>query len=257
MTIKYMYAAVFAVVISCLMACKKDNQETGIKEKGTFTLEFENTVSGKPLVLNSQNYINAHGDSYTISTFKYYVSNVKLSKADGSSFNIPESYILVDASKPSSSFVKMVDIPAGDYTGIAYTIGVDKERNLAGAQTGALDPALGMFWTWNSGYIFVKLEGKSPQSTAADNSLTFHIGGIVEPNNTIRTFSTAFSSANPLRIRHDKIPQIHFKVDAGSLFNGKQNISFANLNFTMGGAKSVIIADNYAGNLFQLDHIHN
>lgn len=239
------------------MACKKDHQEVEIKEKGTFTLEFENTVSGKPLVLNSQNYINGHGDSYTISVFKYYVSNVKLSKADGSIFNIPESYILVDASKPSSSFIKMADIPAGDYTSISYTIGVDKDRNLAGAQTGALDPALGMFWTWNSGYIFVKLEGKSPQSTATDKSLTFHIGGIVDPNNTIRTFSASFNAANPLRVRKDKMPQVHFKVDAGSLFNGKQNINFTDLNFTMGGAKSVIIADNYAGSLFQLDHIHN
>ena len=42
-----------------------------------------------------------------------------------------------------------------------------------------------------------------------------------------------------------------------SLFMGKQNISFANLNFTMGGANSVLVADNYATSLFEFEHIHN
>lgn len=238
------------------ISCKK---ETNVEPNttGAITLEFENTVNNIPLVLNTQNYTNANGDSFTISVFKYYVSNIILSKADGSTYALPESYVLVDAAKSNSLINVFNEIPTGDYTSISFTIGVDKARNLAGAQTGALDPALGMFWTWNSGYIFVKLEGTSPQSTAANKSLTFHIGGIVDPNNTIRTFSTNFSSANPLRIRADKKPQLHFKVNAAALFTGKQNISFANLNFTMGGTNSAIIADNYANGLFQLDHIHN
>ncbi len=237
-------------------SCKKE-EVINSNEKGSFTIEFENKVNGVPLVLNTQNYQNSNGESFNISTFKYYVSNIRLTKADGSFYTIPESYFLIDAAKLSSLLNNIKDIPAGDYTKISFIIGVDKERNLAGAQTGALDPTLGMFWTWNSGYIFVKLEGTSPQSTSTDKSLTFHIGGIVDPNNTIRTFSTDFSTGNPLRIRGDKNPQVHFSANAGSLFTGKQNISFTNLNFTMGGANAVIIANNYANGLFEFEHIHN
>jgi len=255
MNIKNILILLFTVIIG-FTSCKKD-EVINSTEKGTFTIEFENEVNGAPLVLNNQNYKNANGDTYNISVFKYYVSNIKLTKTDGTVYSLPESYILVDAAKPSSFLTNFKDIPAGDYTKISFIIGVDKERNLAGAQTGALDPALGMFWTWNSGYIFVKLEGTSPQSTAVNNALTFHIGGIVDPNNTIRTFSTDFSTGNPLRIRTDKNPQIHFTANAGSLFTGKQNISFANLNFTMGGANSVLVADNYATSLFEFEHIHN
>ncbi|RYD74793.1 MAG: hypothetical protein EOP55_14645 [Sphingobacteriales bacterium] len=149
------------------------------------------------------------------------------------------------------------DVPTGDYTKIEYTIGVDYARNFAGAQTGALDPINGMFWTWNSGYIFVKLEGSSPKSTATSNMLTFHIGGVVDPNNTIRTFSTEINAANPLRIRTDAKPNMHFIVNAAALFTGTTDISFASLNFTMGGANSVLVANNYAKGLFRLDHIHN
>jgi len=256
MTIKNNLFLLITTITLGLISCK-DEKIGAPLEKGTLTLEFENMVNDNPLILNNQNYTNANGDSYNITVFKYYISNISLTKGDGSVYKIPESYLLIDAAKPASSLNLLNDIPAGDYSQISFTIGIDKERNLAGAQTGALDPALGMFWTWNSGYIFVKLEGSSPQSTAANKSLTFHIGGIVDPNNTIRTYSKAFSPGNPLRVRADKKPQIHFKVNAGSLFTGKQTISFADLNFTMGGAKSVIIADNYVNGLIQLNHIHN
>lgn len=240
------------VIIS---SCKKDSINTA--DKGAMNIEFENLVNSLPLVLNTQTYANTNGDNYQISTFKYYISNIFLTKTDGSTYKIPESYLLIDAAKPESLINSFSNIPVGDYTNISFTIGVDKERNLAGAQTGALDPVMGMFWTWNSGYIFVKLEGNSPQSTAANNKLTFHIGGIVDPNNTIRTFSANINANNPLRIRVDKKPQIHFKTNINALFSGKSTIRFATLNTTMGGANSVIIADNYANGLFELDHIHN
>jgi hypothetical protein len=246
-----------AVLLLSFASCKKSAISDPIATKGSFTIEFDHVVNGSPLVFNTQAYTNAHGDQFTLSTFKYYVSNIKLTKTDGSIYQVPESYLLVDAAKPETFFNKIGEIPTGDYTAISFLIGVDEARNLAGAQTGALDPTNGMFWTWNSGYIFVKLEGNSPQSTAKDKSLTFHVGGIVAPNNTVRTTKTTFTEANPLRIRTDKNPQLHFKVDAASLFTGKQEIDFAKLNFTMGGADATIIADNYVNGLFKLDHIHN
>jgi len=243
--------------IILLSSCKKDGDETTPDAKSSFTLEFEHQVNGAALNLNTTTYKNAKGEDFKINVFKYYVSNVKLSKADGTTYLVPESYFLIDESKPASKLITVSDIPTGDYTKIEYTIGVDYARNFAGAQTGALDPINGMFWTWNSGYIFVKLEGTSPQSIAANQALTFHIGGVVDPNNTIRTYSTEINSANPLRIRTDSKPDIHFIVNAAALFTGTTDVSFASLNFTMGGANSVIVANNYAKGLFRLDHIHN
>lgn len=243
--------------ILMLSSCKKNNDENNGTTKSSFIMEFEHQVNAAPLSLNTVSYKNAKGEDFKISTFKYYVSNIKLSKADGTTFIVPESYFLIDESKSTSKLITVTDIPTGDYTRIEYTIGVDYARNFAGAQTGALDPVNGMFWTWNSGYIFVKLEGSSPQSKAANNALTFHIGGVVDPNNTIRTFSAEINSINPLRIRSDAKPDMHFIVNAAALFTGSTDVSFATLNFTMGGANSVIVANNYAKGLFRLDHIHN
>jgi hypothetical protein len=251
----YLLALLCPIIL--LSSCKKDGEEIVTNTKSSFTLEFEHQVNGAVLNLNTTTYRNAKGEEFKIDVFKYYVSNVKLSKTDGTTYLIPESYFLIDESKPSTKLITVNDLPTGDYTKIEYTIGVDYARNFAGAQTGALDPVNGMFWTWNSGYIFVKLEGTSPQSKAQNNALTFHIGGVLDPNNTIRTYTAEINSANPLRIRTDSKPDMHFIVNAASLFTGTTDVSFATLNFTMGGANSVIVADNYSKGMFRLDHIHN
>ena len=41
-------------------------------------LHFNNVVNGKPLVLKTETYTNANGDSFTVNLYKYYISNIKL-----------------------------------------------------------------------------------------------------------------------------------------------------------------------------------
>ncbi len=144
-------------------------------------------------------------------------------------------------------------MPSGEYTGLTFTVGVDSTRNVSGAQTGALDPTQGMFWSWNTGYIFMKLEGYSPQSEKG--GLTFHIGGFKAPNNTIRTISPSLNNSKVL-VAAGKAPQVHLKVDVLEMFQTPQVVKFADLSTTMGGPASVTIADNYR-DMFRVDHVHN
>jgi hypothetical protein len=118
---------------------------------GNLYLELEPTVGTAPLVLGSTAYPTDNGEQFTISTFKYYLSSVKLQRTDGTQYTVPDGYFLVDAAQPASQHVALHDIPAGTYTGLSFVVGVDSARNVAGAQTGALDPVKGMFWDWNSG----------------------------------------------------------------------------------------------------------
>ena len=53
-------------------------------------------------------------------------------------------------------------------------------------QTGALDPVNGMFWTWNSGYVFAKLEGVSSVAKVPGNLFSQHIGGFKTGENAAR-----------------------------------------------------------------------
>ncbi len=243
-----------ACVAIGLASCKKEEAE--IIGSGTLNFEFENVVDNASLELNTKTYTNASSEDFNISTFKYYVSNIELTDSKGSIYKVPENYFLIDQSEESSLKPMIEGIPAGDYTKISFTIGVDSARNFAGAQTDALDPLNGMFWTWNSGYIFVKLEGSSPASVATNNKLAFHIGGASATTNAIRKTSIDLAPYT-LRIRTDKVPEVHIKVNVAKMFTGKQDISFATYNTMHGGANALLIANNYAEGMFSLDHIHN
>jgi len=218
----------------------------------TLILRFHNVVAGRPLVLNdsTNSYTNKNGDDFCVTAFKYYISNICLIRKNGEKVSLPDTYLLINAADSASLEQTLPNIPAGKYKSISFFIGVDSLRNFAGAQTGALDPARGMFWTWNNGYIYVKMEGRSSRSTAKLHRLVFHIGGAKAPANTIRTFSQKLPRT--LKIRDGHTPRLDMAVDAAALFQGKTPVDFARLNFTMGGPNSVIIADNYADGLFRV-----
>ncbi|WP_460504102.1 MbnP family protein [Hymenobacter agri] len=251
-------AGLFAVASFSLIGCKKD--EAVPNQKGTVDLAFEQTVGTAPLTLSTQTYTTPAGDQFKITTFKQYISNIKLNKTDGTTYAVPESYFLLDASNVSTLELPLKDIPVGDYKSLTFTVGVDSARNVSGAQTGALDPSNAMFWTWNSGYIYTKLEGTSPQAPkqagATEGGLVFHIGGFKSPNNTIRTVTVPFPTGTNLLVRTDHAPEVHLNADIMKMFTGPNTVRFATLSNTMGGANSVLVANNYAAGMFSVEHIH-
>jgi hypothetical protein len=247
-------AAILAVATLGLTGCKKDSAAP--VETGEFTLHLEHVVGTAPLTLGAPTYKNANGDDFTVTTFKYYVSNVTLRKADNSTYAVPDSYFLVDHANPATQDLKLTGVPAGDYTGIGFTVGVDSARTKAGNFTGVLNANNNMLWTMNGvdEFINLKLEGRSPQSPST--GLVFHIAGYQHSTtNTIRTVSLPFPAAN-LLIRADHSPEIHAKADVLKLFTGPNQISFATTYNTMGGPNAVKIANNLAAGLFSVGHIH-
>ncbi len=77
-------------------------------------------------------------------------------------------------------------LPTGRYKGLRFGIGVDAGRNTGqdpsqypNAHPLSVVTSQGMFWTWNSGYIFVQFQGKTAFDGDANNMLdsyAFHIG---------------------------------------------------------------------------------
>ena len=238
---------IFLLLSFVTTSCKKDPEITF----GQVNLEFDHVVGSEPLALDPQQYTNANGDQFRITTFRYYISNIVLTRADGTQYKQPESYYLISEDKPASKLISIPNVPAGEYTGVTFTVGVDSTRNVSGAQTGALDPAEGMFWSWNTGYIFMKLEGYSPQSEKG--GLTFHIGGFKAPYNTIRTVSPSLNGKQ-LFVAAGRSPQVHLKVDVLEMFQTSNPIKFSELISTMDGAGSVTIADNYR-DMFRVEYI--
>lgn len=246
-----------------IISCKKDKvtepEPTPSNPQavsGNLEIEFEGMVGDSALELTSKTYTNQAGNTFNISTLKYYISNIKITKTDNSVWAESNSYHLIDYSNPSSSIVTLANVPFGNYKAIEFMIGVDSARNNSGAQTGALDVSNGMFWTWSSGYIMAKLEGVSPQSTAVGNAIKFHIGGFSGSNKTMRIVSPSFNN-DTAKVTSTVTPSIHMKSDISAWFKAPTVINFSTTNnVQMPGANAVIIANNYA-NMFSVEHIHN
>jgi hypothetical protein len=87
------------------------------------------------------------------------------------------AYRLLDFSNRSSmNFSFPINNQKASY--IRITLGVDSITNAAGVNCCALDPANGMYWSWQSGYIQFKLEGKEKDG----NALNLHLGGFSNAN---------------------------------------------------------------------------
>lgn len=176
-----------AIAATTFSSCNKE------PETGDLTLQFDYkwAMSGADFELNTPLYQPMSGDTLTYSTFKHYVSNVRLMDADSNWWSEEESYHLLDFSDPTSLSFDLTGVPAGSYHAVEFMLGVDSARNVAGAQVGALDPANNMFWSWSTGYIFAKAEGTSP--TLGGGMFMYHLGGFEAPNIAYSTRQLAFN----------------------------------------------------------------
>lgn len=212
----------------CLFICK-----TAVSQTVSFT--FVHEVNHQP-VRPGMAYYTPLGDTFTITKFKYYLSNFSFTNTAGEVIQLTPEYFLIG----NDSTITMTGLPLGRYKTISFMIGVDSIMNCTGAQTGALDPIHGMFWTWNSGYIMAKLEGTSPASRLPGHALQFHIGGYRGAHQTQRMVTLH----TPFTVSADQTPVIHLVADAATWFT---NIRFADTPGMMTpGTVADQIADNYS-----------
>jgi hypothetical protein len=203
-------------------------------------IRFENYVGDKPLKLDSVFYKNSFGQSFNVGMFKYYVGNFHLKNNKGLEF-VSKGYFLINEEDKSTMQINIDTIPEGEYNTISFTLGVDSVDNCSGAQSGALDPVNGMFWAWNSGYIFMKIEGISSASTSTGKRLEFHIGGYKEPNNCIKIIHLPLKN-----FVVDGINTIVIKADLNHLFSGSTPVDFSKISSVTDFHNATAIANNYS-----------
>ncbi|MBV4357174.1 MbnP family protein [Pinibacter aurantiacus] len=212
-----------------------------------FVLSFKGKVDNADLAFN-QTYQNSFGESYTITTFKYYIGDIQLlNSTSGKVYNVSaKTFYLVDASDSASSNITL-KAPVGTYDVINFTMGVDSIYNVSGAQSGDLDPVKGMFWTWNTGYIMAKMEGTSPLSHLPDNRIQFHIGGFKTGESAIRSVNLTLPEGRTLAISSQGDSKVTINADANKWFYNPHDIHIADTAVCMTpGTLATNIADNYA-----------
>jgi hypothetical protein len=184
------------------------------KASDSLCLNMNILFNEKPIQLDI-NYISNTSDTLSFSTIKFYLSSFEFHFTDNSVFKETNSYHLVDFEKPSSkqlSFSKL-HFKNKEIKSIQFNIGVDSLMSVSGAMKGDLDATNGMYWAWQSGYINMKIEGKSSSCATRKNKFQFHIGGYLKPNYAMRNVNIKFND------NFNNKNQIDIGMDLGKLFS--------------------------------------
>lgn len=283
--LSFLFLAFFALTFT---ACDDDESPMMDATLGTVEIEFENVIGPQ----NNQRsfrmsevgstefpYQNGMAQDFNITFLKYYVSEVALTGPNGEEFREAmrvsatdsEGYHLIDAGDVNSLTFDLADVPAGQYDKISFLLGVDSTGILEGAAGGALDPVSSqMFWSWNSGYVAVKVEGQSPASPGNargnsidienENGFVYHIGGWKNIPNTGFVYNNqrielTFDEA--MRVGEGLSPTAHLEFDVASIFNGPEKT----LDFTVDPVSQHRPSDTSplaknAAAAFRFDHVH-
>ena len=176
----------------------------GISEKRDISVSVYPTFNNEKLILNTRQYITTQKDTLSLSTFKFYISNVAIEFEDGTVYKESKSQHLIDVDIEKSLKFQLNDISNKNISKVMFTIGIDSLTNVSGNLEGDLDPSLGMYWAWNSGYINMKLEGKSSSCTSVKKNFQYHIGGYLTKQNACQQILLNVTQKNaPIVIKVD------------------------------------------------------
>ena len=213
----------------------------------TLMIRFRNCVGNRPLSLAGEIYSNSFGEPFSVQQVKYYISLVRVGAGDergdlggngdgeGSEVLMKEAHLVDEGD--SSSLVLHLSTTLEKIRTISFVVGVDSLANTGGVQGGDLDPMLGMFWTWNTGYVYARLEGESDSAHAPAHRFTWDIGGYKGPSNALRTVTLEVGAGKVITITADIL----------KWFDGKSPVHLASSPVChQPGVLAMRIADNYS-----------
>jgi hypothetical protein len=182
------------------------------------------------------NFDNQHKADFQITTLKFFVSHFDFYNKQKLIFSSNKNGFLIDVSKPESMNQKL-EIPVDcNFDELKFYFGIDDKTNNNAISDGDLDPSNGMYWTWQTGYINMKLEGIYNKN----KEFQFHLGGFIEPFVSFQTIElNNISNQNEIKI----------KINLNAFFD---KISLNETNTIMSPSKKAVELSVIAAKMFGL-----
>ena len=215
--------SIAAITLACttllFTSCKKDkSEEPTPSTEQNLTMHLHSNV-GTHTANYDSTFINSAGQRFTIEDYRMYISNVVLIKSDGSELPITGKIFLTN---PEIDEYELGMVPVGNYKGFRFIVGLDSTINHSDPSTYPSSNPLSVqtpsiHWSWNSGYIFWKVEGKVDTTVAQTGPVNvdylYHIG-MDEFKRTIDFSTDAFS----VNSGQDQVIHLNFDL-AAALIN--------------------------------------
>lgn len=199
------------------------------KEKDSLFFDIEFKWKSEYLELN-KNYVS-HKDTLQVNLVKFYISGIEINYTDGTIFKEKESYHLINVEHFKSFPISKKENK--EISKISFNIGIDSATSVSGALSADLDIQNGMYWAWQSGYINMKIEGKSNSCKTRKNAFQFHVGGYLKPNYALRKINIICNNKNQIDLVMDLsrlFEEINLSKTNSIMIPGKEAMNIADLS---------------------------
>lgn len=221
--IQFLTSLLLAGMLFTSVGCSDDEgpvNNNPVPNLKTVQVRFVPVFGDAPLMMDHP-YQTAAGDTVLFTLLKFYVSGFSLVDTAGGELPL-EGLGLVDFSDAAVAangyYTFTVQGEPGTYRGLKFDIGVpfDQNHRDVSTQVEPLGPNSGMYWGWNPGYVFCKVEGKVDSMGTQQNFL-YHIG---EDNRrkTIRLASLSGSEISTFVVADNEENVFTVKVDVSKFF---------------------------------------
>ncbi len=200
-------------------------------------------------------FVSKNGDSIQFDNIRFYLSNIQFEMDDNALIKDTIKAHLVDIFEPHTLKIGLPKIDFKHVKTLRFDMGIDSLTNVEGALSGDLDPQRGMYWAWQSGYINMKIEGRSPQCQSRKNVFQYHLGGYLPPFYAIRHVELITNAQNFIQNSKFKTQNLQntegyvLKIDFSKYF---ENIHIATQNSIMMPCKEAMQLADYSIKMFSL-----
>jgi hypothetical protein len=209
------------------------------QEKKNLRLNFDLLWENNGLVLEKSYFLKNGNDSIKITNLKFYLANIELWKGEKMVYRDENIAHLIDLSAPNSLRLTLKKLPNMKFDQLKFDFGLDSAINVSGVLGGDLDPTKGMYWTWQTGYIHLKLEGESKLCPTRNHFFQFHLGG----------YQQALKTQQKLLFKTKKQDKICFQIDIAPFFEA---INLAETNQIMSPSLKAVQLSQKFTQLFKL-----
>lgn len=166
------------LTLAFVAGCSEDDSPPVVgPTTGAVTVNFDHQIGGLPLQLAVFNYTNAAGNNYSVERLDYYVSDIRLHNANGTSYGVDDVHFRSVTDDNTRDYM-MTGVPNGTYNAVSFTFGLDANYNVNnGLPAGT--PTAGMGWPdcWGGGYHYMIMEGKYKETgTGTEYGYRTHLG---------------------------------------------------------------------------------
>lgn len=208
-----------------IVGCKQEEKET------VLTVEIKNVIGSSNVGLNTRSYEHPSGHTYTLSNFKYFITDIKLLSANEDTLYLLKQPLLVDANREETAVLdEMKNIPTGFYEKVFVTFGVKESKNKPNGLTGFYDSQMAVNSSNAEGYYHMMVTGEY-DSLKTNTKKKFEI-----MTNAVGTNNNSFEVEIPASsFLYNTSTNIKLVVDFNEFFVNPARIDFKDISGDISG----------------------